>query len=177
MTFSPIHVIFFELIMGPTCSIIYEREPAPEHALPLPAPSKNKNLLNPQQLFITISQGLVVTITCLSAAWYAHTLGMDDVKIRTWIFAGLIFCNILLTLANRSFTHTVWTTIRWNNPWILAIILISVVLLICFLYIPPLSTLMELTPLSMEEIMILLLAAIPGVFWLEPFKYFGKAGK
>ncbi|MBR9997946.1 MAG: cation-translocating P-type ATPase, partial [Cyclobacteriaceae bacterium] len=25
--FSPLHVIFFELIMGPTCSIIFENEP------------------------------------------------------------------------------------------------------------------------------------------------------
>jgi Ca2+-transporting ATPase len=29
--FSPIHIIFLELIMGPTCSIIYENEPMEKH--------------------------------------------------------------------------------------------------------------------------------------------------
>jgi Ca2+-transporting ATPase len=29
--FSPIHIIFLEIIMGPTCSIIYENEPMEKH--------------------------------------------------------------------------------------------------------------------------------------------------
>lgn len=177
MTFSPIHVIFFELIMGPTCSIIFEKEPAPDHALPLPDPSKNKNLLSSQQLLLTILQGLVVTAGCVSAAWYAYTEGHDDLKTRTYIFTALIFCNILLTLANRSFTDTVLTKLRWKNPWIPGIIFISLCLLFCFLYVPALSTIMELTTLAPREIWILLAVATLSVFWLEPFKYFKKAGK
>jgi Ca2+-transporting ATPase len=31
--FSPVHVIFLELIMGPTCSIIYENEPLEKNTM------------------------------------------------------------------------------------------------------------------------------------------------
>jgi len=31
--FSPVHIIFLELIMGPTCSIIFENEPMEQNAL------------------------------------------------------------------------------------------------------------------------------------------------
>ena len=41
--FSPVHIIFLELIMGPTCSIIYEKEPM----------ENNKMLQNPRTFTIT----------------------------------------------------------------------------------------------------------------------------
>ena len=31
--FSPVHIIFLEIIMGPTCSIIYENEPMEKNAM------------------------------------------------------------------------------------------------------------------------------------------------
>jgi Ca2+-transporting ATPase len=42
--FSPIHVIFFELIMGPTCSIIYENEPAEANILLHPPRKKSMHI-------------------------------------------------------------------------------------------------------------------------------------
>jgi Ca2+-transporting ATPase len=31
--FSPVHVIFLEIIMGPTCSIVYENEPIEKNTM------------------------------------------------------------------------------------------------------------------------------------------------
>jgi Ca2+-transporting ATPase len=31
--FTPVHVIFLELVMGPMCSIVYENEPAEKNSM------------------------------------------------------------------------------------------------------------------------------------------------
>jgi Ca2+-transporting ATPase len=113
--FSPIHVIFLELIMGPTCSIIYENEAIPDKDLGGPIASGNHNILKSSQLWITIFQGLAITLGCLMAGYYALSLGADDFKIRTYIFTTLILSNIFLTLVNRSFTKNMSHTIKWKN--------------------------------------------------------------
>lgn len=40
--FTPIHIIFLELIMGPTCSIFFEREPVEENIMKMP-PQDERN--------------------------------------------------------------------------------------------------------------------------------------
>jgi P-type Ca2+ transporter type 2C len=59
--FSPIHVIFLELIMGPTCSIIYENEPMEKNTMNQnPRPFSN-TFFNWKELTTSIIQGLVIT--------------------------------------------------------------------------------------------------------------------
>ena len=42
--FTPIHIIFLELIMGPTCSIFFEREPVEEDAMSRYPRNRNEGL-------------------------------------------------------------------------------------------------------------------------------------
>jgi Ca2+-transporting ATPase len=56
--FSPVHIIFLELIMGPTCSIIYENEPMEEDLMlqkPRPLSSTFFNLKEITQSIIPVS--------------------------------------------------------------------------------------------------------------------------
>ena len=55
--FSPIHVIFLELIMGPTCSIIYENEPIEENAMRQPPRPPSANFFNASELLVSVFQG------------------------------------------------------------------------------------------------------------------------
>jgi len=172
LLFSPIHVIFLELIMGPTCSIIYENEAIPEKDLSSPVGSGNHNILKAGQLWITIIQGLAITLGCVIAGYYASSLGLDDFKIRTYIFTTLILSNIFLTLINRSFTQNIIHTLKWKNNLIPLIIFISVLLLIVILYVPQVSLLFDVLSLQLKEFGWLVLIAMLATFWIEPLKYF-----
>src|SRR5690606_5967920 len=124
MLFTPIHVIFLELIMGPTCSITYENEPVDRKELKKPIPT-GTNLFTSSQLTITIIQGLVITLGCLIIAYYASHSGFSEMKIRSFVFCTLVFSNIFLTLINRSFTQTIFQTIKRKNLLIQSIITVS----------------------------------------------------
>lgn len=172
MLFSPVHVIFLELIMGPTCSIIYENEPTVKEELKRPISASHQNLLSKSQLWVTILQGLVITAGCILAGFFAKQKGLDEMGIRTYIFSALVLSNIFLTLVNRSFKETILITIRRRNKFIPLIISISILLLLSILFTPVLNELFSVYPLDLSDFYPLLIIAIVFTLWIEPFKYF-----
>lgn len=176
MLFSPIHVIFLELIMGPTCSVIYENEPTDKNELKKPT-STSKNLLSSSQLWLTIVQGLVITAGCVGIGYYAHTMAFEETKMRTMIFTTLIMSNICLTLVNRSFTRTIFHTITRKNKLIPFIIGASILLLVLMLKVPALNRLFEITPLHFKEVMYCGIVAVASTCWIEFYKFFKNIKK
>lgn len=170
MLFAPVHVIFLELIMGPTCSIIYENEPYDEKYLTRPSQSSNDRLFNPSELRITILQGLVITMGCLLAGYFAFNEGKNNESVRAYIFSTLIFSNIFLTLVNRSFRKHIWLTIQRKNNLIPIIIAISVSLLLMIHHIPFLNRIFMIQPLSLAELSVPLLLGAVSTLWIEFFK-------
>lgn len=169
MLFTPVHVIFLELIMGPTCSVIYENESTPRTELNKPSVSA-ENLFYRKELSITIIQGLMITIGCLVMGYYADSQDYSEVESRTLIFSTLIFSNIFLTLVNRSFRHTILTTIRWKNKLIPLIIGITMLLWILIMELPFLNGIFEVTPPGWKDILRALGAGIAFTVWVEFFK-------
>jgi Ca2+-transporting ATPase len=67
--FTPVHVIFLELIMGPTCSIIYENEPMEKNTmLQVPRPFTNTffNLKRINNQYCSGSNDYSRNVDCLS---------------------------------------------------------------------------------------------------------------
>ncbi|MGZ3901978.1 MAG: cation transporting ATPase C-terminal domain-containing protein, partial [Bacteroidia bacterium] len=168
---SPVHVIFLELIMGPTCSIIYENEPTPREELKKPTSFSNSGFLKPSEVLVTILQGLVITAGCMIAGYYAVHSGFDEIKVRSYIFATLIFSNIFLTLFNRSFEHTILATIKMKNKMIPIIILITLLLLMMILYIPMLRNIFRVSSLTYNDYLMVIITAFLSTVWLDFFKY------
>ena len=76
--FSPVHIIFLELIMGPTCSIIYENEPMEKNTMQQkPRPFTN-TFFNWKELSTSIVQGLMITAGALIIYQYAAQNGFKD---------------------------------------------------------------------------------------------------
>ncbi len=170
MLFTPIHVIFLELIMGPTCSIIYENEPLAEKYLSKPSDSSNKNLLKKSELWLTILQGLIITLGCVVAGYFAKTKGGGEENIRAYVFSTLIFSNIFLTLVNRSFKVNILKTIQIKNRLIPLIIGISSLLLLLINYIPFLNTIFMINRLTPKEFLLPLIIGLISTLWIELFK-------
>jgi Ca2+-transporting ATPase len=170
MLFTPIHVIFLELIMGPTCSIIYENEPSHEKSLMKPTDTSNKTLLERPELWITILQGLIITMGCVVAGFLAKTHEGDAETIRSYVFFTLIISNIFLTLVNRSFSENILKTIRLKNRFIPLIIGISILLLLLINYFPILNKIFNLKSLTLQEFFWPFVIAFISTLWIEPFK-------
>ena len=170
--FSPVHVIFLELIMGPTCSIIYENEPIEPGTMNRPPRKMGTTFLTWRQLSASIVQGIMITAGCLGIGYYYMKQGSDPATIRTVIFITLLFSNIFLTLVNRSFHYSVIKTIRYKNNLVPLIISITLLFITALLYLPFVRGLFRLNPISLNEIAMCILVGLVSVFWIEIIKLF-----
>ncbi len=168
--FSPVHVIFLELIMGPTCSIIYENEPM-EPGTMLRRPRQLVNtFLSTKQLSISIVQGVMITAGCLGFGYYAMQHQQSEDMVRAVVFTTLLFSNIFLTFVNRSFHYSIFTTVRYKNSLVVLITIIILLFIASILYVPFIRTLFRLEVLSFTNLFICIGIAIVCTMWIEFFK-------
>lgn len=169
--FSPVHVIFLELIMGPTCSIIYENEPMEKNTMLQKPRQFTTKFFNIKELATSILQGLVITAGTLTIYQYAIHYGFNESLTRTMVFSVLISANITLTLVNRSFYYPVWLTLRYKNNMVPAIIGLTAALTGLLLYVPPLSRFFGFEALNLSQLGLVIITGFLSVIWYEILKY------
>jgi Ca2+-transporting ATPase len=154
--FTPIHIIFLELIMGPTCSIFYEREPVESTIMKRPPRHVNQNMFSWNELWISMIQGMAIAFGILSLYYTFMRSGYTPDYIRSIVFNTLIISNVFLTLVNRSFTETIDKTIRYKNALAKYVVLISLVFLCSLQFIKPVQALFGLNALQFSHYMLCL---------------------
>lgn len=168
--FSPVHVIFLELIMGPTCSIIFENEPIEPGSMNRLPRKMSSSFFSFHELSLSIVQGLAITIVCLGLGYYYMQQNAGEAEVRTIIYSTLIFCNIFLTLVNRSFYHSVFATLKYKNAMIPVVLFVSLLVLLLSIYVEPVREIFNFVELKKSDLLLCLSLAIPGVFWVEFLK-------
>lgn len=168
--FSPVHVIFLELIMGPTCSIIYENEPMEANSMNEKPRPFSATFFNWKELFTSIVQGLGITAGIIGVYQFAVQNDYSENATRTLVFTTLIIANIFLTLVNRSFYYSVIRTLRYKNNMITWIILLTLLMLALMLFVPPLTSFFEFEQLSLPSLMLSSAIGFLSVIWFELVK-------
>lgn len=172
--FSPVHVIFLELIMGPTCSIAYENEPMEKGLMNRPPRKMTDSLFTWRELSRSLLQGAMLTVGLMILFYLVVQDGYNEVMTRTMIFTTLVFANILLTLAGRSLSDPIYKTITYRNNLIPIVIGITLLLLALSLYWSPAMRIFEFENLSIIQILICAGMAAVSVLWIDLFKLFSK---
>ena len=175
--FTPVHVIFLELIMGPTCSIVYENEPLEKNAMQQKPRKMTDTFLKGKELSISIIQGLMITLGVLGAYQYTVQMGGSEEKTRAVVFTTLIFANIFLSYVNRSFYYSILETFKNRNILLLAVSLVTLLFLSAILFIDPVTRFFKVTTLSAQEIGFAALVAFASVIWFEGFKLWKRMRK
>ena len=169
--FTPVHVIFLELVMGPTCSIVFENEPMEANTMQRPPRPMTETFLNWRELGMSIIQGLMITGGVLFIYQFTSLNGGTEEHVRTMVFLTLILANIFLTLVNRSFYYSFITTLRYKNKLLVGIILITLAIMATMLYLPVVTTFFHLTTPHWKDIIQCVLISALSVFWFEIFKW------
>ncbi|HUH48074.1 MAG TPA: cation-translocating P-type ATPase, partial [Arenibacter sp.] len=172
--FSPIHIIFLELIMGPTCSIVYENEPMEKNTLEERPRPFTITFFNLRELATSIAQGLAITLGTLTIYQYAVSQTWDEATTRAMVFATLITANIFLTLVNRSFFYSIITTLKYRNNLIYGVIGITILINTAILFWKPLADFFNFKVLTVEQTGVCILVGSISVIWYEIVKYWKR---
>jgi Ca2+-transporting ATPase len=171
--FTPVHVIFLELIMGPTCSIIYENEPPEPHLMKQPPRMFSRALFHSGELITAIAQGLAITGGLVFIYHYAAER-LDEQGTRAMVFVTLISANILLTLVNRSSLNSILESIRYKNNLIPFIVLVTLLLTALILGIEAVAHFFSLERPTGSYLVISILTGFASVIWIEGIKWWKR---
>lgn len=169
--FSPIHIIFLELIMGPTCSIIYENEPIEKNTMFQKPRPFTVTFFNGKELTTSILQGLMITLGVLLVYQYGIQHNFNEALTRSMVFTTLISANIFLTLINRSFYYSILTTLKYKNKLVPLIIGITITITIALLFITPFAKFFEFEALSFFQLFSSVATGFITVIWYEVVKW------
>jgi Ca2+-transporting ATPase len=172
--FSPIHIAFLELIMDPTCSIVYENEPIEKNTMNQKPKPFTKSFFSNAEMFQSVLQGLMITVGLLIIYQIAVQNGASEALTRTMVFTGLVTSNIFLTLLNRSFYYSIITTLSFKNNLVGIIIGLTVLILSLILFIPPIRLFFEFEPLSISQLAISISIGTLSVIWFELVKLYKR---
>jgi Ca2+-transporting ATPase len=172
--FTPVHVIFLELLMGPTCSIAYESEPIEAGSMQRKPRRMDLTFLSWGELRTSLMQGLMITAgTLFCYQWgVRHALGED--MTRTLVFTALVVANIALTLVNRSFEHSIWSTLQYRNRLLRGILAGTVLLLVALLYVPLFRDFFQLASPDTSLLALASGVGLLSVLWYDGVKWWGR---
>jgi len=173
--FSPVHIIFLELIMGPTCSIVFENEPAVKDVMTQSPRRKTESLFTIHELGKSILRGGVITIALLTTLYLLMSNGFAESGTRTVVFIALVLSNILLTFTGRSETESIIKTIRYRNILIPIMASFTIFLLLLVLYWTPAADIFGfIKPTSFQWLLGMGVASV-AVLWIEIYKSIRRA--
>ncbi len=171
---APIHVIFMELLMDPTCAVAYENDPGDPNLLRQPPRRNHTTLFSTAEIAMSILQGLVITAGIFVLYHYALAQDATEAKTRAFVFTTLMLANVFLTLTNRSFEYSIVHTLRYSNRTLWIVLAIALLVLASVLLIPPLRILFQLEALTIGEFGLCTWVALLSVMWIEVSKRWSK---
>ena len=166
------HILFLELVIDPACSVVFEAAPEDPAVMNRPPRDPRAHLFGSRLLGLGLLQGLsglvIVLATYLSALW-GWLNAADAIALS---FTTLVFANLGLIFANRSWTRTIWSTMQIPNPALWWVVGGTVLFLSATLYVPFLQKLFHFSTLHVNDLALCLAGGFVSVIWFEGLKIF-----
>ncbi len=168
----PVHILFLELIIDPSCSIVFEVERAEENVMKRSPRKFNEKIFNKETLNYSILQGFGMLLVIALVFYIALVITNNENLSRAMCFSTLIFSNLLLILSNRSASKPLYKTLFERNLafWIVVIGAISFLLL--SIYTPLLREVFRFDTLTFIQVIITFVVALISILWFEFIRYF-----
>ena len=98
---GPIHIVLLELVIDPTCSIVFELEPADADVMKRRPRGRGEHLFEARRVGFAVVLGLGALVGPFAVVAFAHLRGADDALVRTLGFVALITADLALVAASR----------------------------------------------------------------------------
>jgi Ca2+-transporting ATPase len=165
----PVHIVFLELIIDPSCSLIFEAEEAESDVMRRPPRRPDERLFSWRVIGLAVMQGLSVLVVCLAVFLVARSDHTAEAA-RALTFSTLVVAFLVIILVNRSWTRSAMAMLRAPNAALRWVAGGAVVLLAVILTVPFAQRLFRFAPLHLRDVAFSLGAGLVCVLWFEVLK-------
>lgn len=159
----PMHVVLLELVIDPTCSLVFEAEPSDPDAMRRPPRRANEPLFGSRQIGLAVVQGLGVMAAGLGVyAWLLTSPDVGELQARGAGYAALVVGVMALALTDSARSAGLFAPHR-RIFWAIATAITAV--LAAIFAAPPLAAIFDVAPPTPAHLLLALLAGIAGGGW------------
>ena len=166
---APVHIMFLELVIDPSCSLIFEAEASESDVMRRPPRSAQARLFSGQTVLASFTQGLSVLVVCLGILILTRPTHGPEVA-RALTFATLVVSFLAIILVNRSWTRTAFAMMRAPNSALWWVVGGTALGLASILEIPALRKIFAFAPLHLADLGLSLTAGVLCVLWFDLLK-------
>jgi Ca2+-transporting ATPase len=170
MPLLPISIIWLELLVDPTSSVVFEVQPAEPDVMRRPPRRPDEQILGGGLGAGVLGRGLVLFVGALAVYLGVLAVGDPLEEARTLAFTTLVLGQLLLAWNLLSEHESAWRTAVANRAFGI-VALLTVGLHLVILYAPPAQTLFRTVPLGVNEWIAVLATAFVATFWIEAAKW------
>jgi Ca2+-transporting ATPase len=170
----PVHIVFLELIIDPSCSVVFESEPEESGIMNRPPRRAKEGLFSRHTVGLSLLQGSVVLVVILIVYLAAGMRGLGETESRALAFTSIVIANLGLIFTNRSWSETIFQTVHRTNRALWIVTAGTLLFLGLVLMVPTLQDLFRFSPLGPMEILLSLVAGAVSVLWFEFFKWISR---
>ncbi len=171
---APVHIVFLEMIINPSCAIAFEAEPAEGNVMQRPPRNPQEPMFGARTVLLSLLQGVLLMLAALVVLGYALHQGATETEARALTFSTLIFGNLGLILVSRSWQRTLLHTLSSRNPALWWILGGAFGFLLLALYSPFLRGVFHFAPLTPRQLALSFAAGLSSVLWFELYKFFRR---
>ncbi len=165
----PTHIVFLELIIDPSCSLVFEAEAAEANVMTRPPRGPNDRLFSFRTVGLAVLQGLSVLAVCVGAFLFSHQSRLPDAS-RALTFSALVAAILVVVLANRSSTRTILGGLRIPNIALWCVLVGAAALLALVLLLPIAQRLLHFAPVQFRDVALSIVAGLSCTLWFNLLK-------
>ncbi|MFZ6759442.1 cation-translocating P-type ATPase [Undibacterium sp. Ji50W] len=172
----PVHILVLQLIIDPTCSLVFEAEQEEKDVMRRPPRKQNASIFNRQVLWKGLLQGLALLAAVVGMFYLARSEGMDTNQARAMAFTTMVLGNLGLILINRSLSTSLLRNLRLPNPVLWWVVASALLILSLGLFVPALTQLFYFGSLPFMQLClsagtallcISIIAAVKAAGWIQ----------
>jgi len=165
----PLHIAFLELVIDPSCSMVFENEPEEADVMQRPPRDVTTPLFGGLTLGLALLQGLGALAVVLAATLWGSSQ-LTEAAARAFAFATLVGTNLALIFSNRSRAGSLWASLWVPNRTLWGVVAAALGLLLLALYVPWLARLFVFDFLPLAFLLMALGLGLASLAWFELVK-------
>ena len=155
----PVHIVFLELVIDPSCTLVFEAEEAEANVMRRPPRRPDERLFSPRTIGLALFQGASVLAICVGIFIFARATRTPEAA-RAMTFTTLVVAFLVIILANRSWQRTVVASLRVPNTALWWVLGGTAVFLALALALPTARQLFHFAPLQGADVAIAVAAGL-----------------
>ncbi|HAZ13590.1 MAG: hypothetical protein A2X86_13745 [Bdellovibrionales bacterium GWA2_49_15] len=148
----PAHIVFLQLIIDPTCSLLFEARDIAEDVMRKPPRNLKLRLFSGKDFLRSTGQGLLLFLASIGTFITATLVGKSADEARALCFCVLVLSNVGLIIADLCDGKISSTLNFFKKRANTAIVLVSFSFLIVVLYLKPVQSLFMFAPVKVQDL-------------------------